>query len=56
MRGDSWVIGIIAMCADCEWHSEDYISGLIKARQHAIDSDHEVTVEQTRVYVYNNKG
>jgi hypothetical protein len=41
---------LIGQCQNCAWRTEDYRDGDAKARRHAKEWGHEVTIERGQVY------
>lgn len=41
------ILGVIATCSECEFKTEDYITGEKKARLHHYKTGHEINIEVT---------
>lgn len=55
MRSKRWKIHAIAVCTDCSFEEGDYKMAVEKARLHAEQTGHEVTVETGFAMIYNER-
>jgi hypothetical protein len=49
------LIHAIADCSECDFHAEDYLMASEKARDHARNTGHRVTLEQGYATTFNEK-
>ena len=46
---------VLAVCRDCPWTDDNYVSAENTARVHALKTGHTVGVERTQTYTFNPK-
>jgi hypothetical protein len=52
---ESWVLGVIAHCTECNVIFEDYTTARKQAAQHAKKTGHRIVGEVTRHFEYGGK-
>jgi hypothetical protein len=46
-KSEKGLLGVIAVCSDCDFRDEDYKTGQKSGRQHHYKTGHEVNIEVT---------